>query len=81
MYAHALTYPSLHKQPERRARRVRARRSTRSPQPLFLRGTTQHLRVVSRVRAARVSWAREIARGMLALANVAAAAAMLYVFF
>jgi hypothetical protein len=75
MYAHALTYPSLRKRPARPARRARAPRRSRSGP------TGHHLRVVPRPRVARASWAREIVRATLALINVAAAAALLYLFF
>ena len=87
MYAHALTYPSLR---TRSARRVRALRSPRvSRRPLFLGRTTQHLlgpergrlRAVPRARSEQTSWTREIARASIALANVAALTALLYLFF
>ena len=79
MYAHALRYPSLR---THTARRVRARRLPHAARRrFFLRPTTQHLRVVPRARVERESWLREIARVSIALANVAALSALLYLFF
>lgn len=71
MYAHATTYPSLR---TRRARRVRAHRRP----AFFLHRTTQHVSGPARRRAVSASWAREIVRIGVALANVAAWTAVVY---
>lgn len=72
MYAHALTYPSLH---TRSPRHVRIRRRR-----VFLRRNTQHVRASGRRRAPSVSWRAEIMRMTAALANVAAWTALLFLF-
>jgi hypothetical protein len=65
----------------RRVRRLRSPRASHASRPLFLRKTTQHLRVIPRRRVARASWIREIARVTVALANAAAFAMLFYLFF